>query len=59
MPTKVCLQCDGEWKASEVNINEKYAADKTPLLDFYFEIFLFQNYLSSCHIAPKRISEDV
>lgn len=58
MPSKVCLEGDGEEAASEVNTYEKYATDKTPLLDFYF-FLLFQNYLSSCHIAPQRTPEDV
>lgn len=38
---------------------EKYATDKTPLLDFYLQIFLFQNHLSSCPITPKTTPEDV
>lgn len=27
-------------------------------LNFYLEIFLFPNYLSSCYVAPKRTPED-
>lgn len=46
-------------KTSEVDRYEKYATDKIPLLDFYFEILLFQNYLSSFHNASKKATEDI
>lgn len=60
MPSKVCLEgVSEEKKTSEVDRCEKYATDKIPLLDFYFEILLFQNYLSSFHNASKKATEDI